>query len=142
MGVNTSGDRTDWVENMSGFMRMSYPSGQSWGAVFITYGEPIDPPRPGWDCSDFDSLLVDLKSEVEGGRVEIGIKDNTDPDNGTETKILVSDLDTIWNTYSFALESFRTADLTAIYVFAEFVFSGGNPQTVYFRNVKYTQNEE
>ena len=36
MGVDSSSDKTDCVTNMDGYMRVSYPSGQTWGAVFIT----------------------------------------------------------------------------------------------------------
>ena len=39
-------------------------------------------------------------------------EDNTDPDNGSERKVQVSDLTPEWQTFTFPLSSFDTADLT------------------------------
>jgi len=140
MGVNTSEGRTDWlIDSKKGFMRMDYPEGQRWGAVFITVGEPQSKvsERKTEDLSKFKYLTVDLKGEVAGESVEIGLKDNTDPDDGRETKIKISDLTTEWKTYKFELKNFETADLSRLYVVIEFVFTGENARTVYFRNIRY-----
>ncbi len=138
MGVNTSGGLTGWVTDLGGYMRMAYPPGQSWGAVFITVGPPRLPPRPGKNLSAYQSLVVELRGEVGGEDVWIGLKDNTDPDNGTETKILIPDLPTGWQTYTFPLSAFTTADRSRLYVVTEFVFEPGTPaETVYFRKIRY-----
>jgi exo-beta-1,3-glucanase (GH17 family) len=138
MGVNTSGGITNWVTDMGGYMRMAYPPGQSWGAVFITFGPPVPFPRPGQNLYAYNSLSIEMRGEVGGEDVWIGLKDNTDPDNGTETKIPVQDLTTTWQTYTFPLSSFVTADKTRLYVVTEFVFEPGTPaETVYFRRIRY-----
>jgi hypothetical protein len=138
MGVDTSGGLTNWVTDMNGYMRMDYPSDQSWGAVFITVGSPTDPPRPGRDLSGYQSLSLELRGEVGGEYVWIGLKDNTDRDNGSETKIRVSDLTTDWQTVTFSLSDFVTADLTRLYVVIEFVFEPGTlAETIYFRRIQY-----
>jgi hypothetical protein len=138
MGVNTSGGCTDWVDDMNGYMRMAYPSGQDWGAVFITVGKPRNPPRPGRDLSNYQTLSLELRGELGGEQVWVGLKDNTDRDDGRETKIRVSSLPTDWRTFTFPLSSFDTADLTRLYVVTEFVFEPGTPaETVYFRNIQY-----
>src|ERR1039457_6398131 len=48
MGVNSSGGKTDWLKRDFGqnCLKMSYPYGQSWGAVLVTVGMPKEPPRP------------------------------------------------------------------------------------------------
>ncbi len=137
MGVDSSGQRRDWLETTEGAMKMAYPAGQSWGAVFITVGPPADPPRPWKDFSPFRTLSVELRGKNGGESVEIGIKDSSDPDDGSETKTLVSQLSSEWKTYEFLLSSFDSADLGELYVVAEFVFAGPTAQTVYFRNVRY-----
>lgn len=137
IGVNSSTGLTNWLLDLNGYMKMEYPSNQTWGAVFITVGPPTDPPRPSQDLSSYTTLSVDLKGENGGEELEIGIKDNTDPDDGTETKIKILGLTTEWQTYTFSLLDFTTADLTRIYVVVEFVFSGPDAQTVFFRNVIY-----
>ncbi|MCP4536168.1 MAG: hypothetical protein GY832_03390 [Chloroflexi bacterium] len=138
MGVNTSDGLTGWVADMGGYIRMDYPSGQDWGAVFITWGEPTGRPRPYVDLSNYRTLSLELRGEVGGEMVWIGLKDNTDPDNGSETKFLVDNLTTEWQTFTFRLSDFKTAKLTKLYVVTEFVFGPNTPtETVYFRNIRY-----
>jgi exo-beta-1,3-glucanase (GH17 family) len=138
MGVNTSGGLTDWVTDMGGYMRMDYPGDQDWGAVFITVGPPEDPPRPSRDLSAYQTLSLELRGEVGGEDVWIGLKDNTDEDDGSETKIKVSGLTTDWQTITLPLSDFVTADPTRLYVVTEFVFEQGTPaETVYFRRIQY-----
>ncbi|MGD0766141.1 MAG: hypothetical protein ABR978_07525, partial [Dehalococcoidia bacterium] len=137
MGVDSSNQRRDWLQQTGDGMTMAYPSGQAWGAVFITVGSPVNPPRPWKDFSSFHTLRVDLRGQSGGESVDIGIKDYADPDNGGESKVRVSNLSTEWRTYEFPLSSFPTADLQRLYLPAEFVFSGSTAETVYFRSVQF-----
>ena len=138
MGVNTSHGRTGWVSDMNGHMCMAYPQGQNWGAVFITVGRPTNVNRPGRDLSAYHTLSLELKGSTGGERVWIGLKDNTDRDDGRETRIPVSNLAPEWRGYTFPLSDFWTADLSRLYVVTEFVFEPGTPaETVCFRNVQY-----
>jgi hypothetical protein len=137
MGQDSSAGPQPWVTDMKGYMKMSYPSGLDWGALFITVGKPRNPPRPGRDFSAYKTLSVDLKGEKGGELVNIGIKDNTNPDDGSEVRITVQ-VTSDWKTYALPLSQFTTADLTRLYVVAEFVFEPGwPPETVYFRNIRY-----
>lgn len=135
MGVNTSGGITNWVTTKNGYICMSYPASQSWGAVFITVGKPKDPPRPAKDLSKYQMLYLELRGAKGGESVLVGLKDNTDPDDGSETKVIISDLNTEWKSYQISLSRFRTADLRRIYIVTEFVFEN-KPQTVCFRTIK------
>ena len=137
MGVDSSQHRQDWLELADDGMKMAYPAEQAWGAVFITVGPPVVPPRPWKDFSSFGTLTLDLRGETGGESLEIGIKDSTDLDDGMESRVLVSGLSTEWQTYEFPLASFATAALGGLYVVAEFVFSGSASQSVYFNNVRY-----
>ncbi|MBK8900557.1 MAG: hypothetical protein IPM53_05195 [Anaerolineaceae bacterium] len=138
MGVNTSGGQTNWVTDHAGHMCMSYPPNQSWGAVFVTFGTPKPPPRPGRDLSAYQTLSLDLKGSIGGESVRLALKDNTDPDNGSEAKVLISNLKTSWQTYNIPLAAFNTADLTRLYMVTGFVFESGTPaETVCFRNIRY-----
>lgn len=136
MGVDTDQKVRDWLTNQNGYMKMEYPTGQAWGAVFITVGTPTNPPRPFQNFSGYSTLSVEMKGENGGEIVDIGIKDNTDPDNGRETKQTVT-LTGKWQVYEFSLNNFVTADLSHLYVPVEFVFGGRNERIVYFRNVQY-----
>lgn len=137
MGVNTSEGRTDWVTDHGGFMRMSYPAGQDWGAVFITVGPPTDRDRPGKVLSMYRTLSMEMRGAVGGEVVWIGLKDNTDPDDGSERK-LKRTLSAQWSHHDFDLRGFDTADLDRLYVVTEFVFESGTPaEVVDFRNIRY-----
>lgn len=136
MGVNTSEGRTDWVEPDGDSMKMAYPSEQAWGAVFVTVGPPKDQPRPGIDLSAYSTLLVEIRGDP-GTTFEIGIKDNTQLDDGNEAKVIVP-LFSTYRTYAIPLSMFNRADTSRLYVVAEFVFSGPQAQTAWFRRIKFT----
>jgi exo-beta-1,3-glucanase (GH17 family) len=137
MGVDTGPGRlSNWVSDLGGQLCMNYPGGQDWGTVFITNGPPQPPgSRPGQNLSQYARLYVELKGAAGDQAVRIGVKDNSDPDNGTETKFTVTPpLD--WQGYSFPLADFQTADTNNLYVMIEFVF-GSDPANICFRNVMY-----
>jgi len=140
MGVNSSGGRTDWLESESSDFKMSYPANQTWGAVFITVGPPTDPPRPFRDFSAYHILSVEMKGGTGSKTIDLGIKTNTQRDDGTESK-KTETLTQDWRVYEVALSDFKKTDPSRLYVVAEFVFGGSNPQTVYFRNIKYLKRE-
>ncbi len=138
MGVDTSDELRNWVTDMDGFMRMAYPPGQDWGTVFITVGTPAPvSQRQSRDFSQYRTLAVDLRGKQGGEIIHIGLKDSDDPDNGRETKILVT-LANDWRTYEFPLSDFTSADLTKLYIPIEFVFEPEvESETVDFRNIRY-----
>jgi hypothetical protein len=138
LGVDASDGRVDWVSDMNGYMCMDHPSGRSWGTVYITVGPPTLAPRPGRDMSGYQTLSFELRGEAGGEYVFVGLKDNADRDDGTETKIRVSNLTTEWQTFTLPLSEFITADLTRLYVVTEFVFELHTPaETVCFRHIQY-----
>jgi hypothetical protein len=136
MGVNSSENRTNWLTAAEGYCRMSYPANQAWGAVFITVGSPKQPPRPFRDFSAYRILSIEMKGEAGTRIIEVGIKSNSQPDDGSETKLSVN-LTPDWKAYEFPLEKFGGTDISRLYVVAEFVFSGSDRQTVYVRNIRY-----
>lgn len=141
MGVDTGPSQLrDWAKVQGdGSLCMAYPPNQDWGAVFITFGGDPKPPREriGKDFSSYKTLAIDMKGERGGEKVWIGLKDQYDRDDGSETKIPVS-LTSGWKTYTFPLGKFKTADLTKLYVVTEFVFEGDIPaETVCFNKIEY-----
>lgn len=161
IGVNTGAGKTDWLnENKSDwtlthdYMKMAYPGDAVFGAVFIVVA-PMAPlermgERKAFDYRLFTKLQVELKGEVGGEKVKIGLKDINDPDDGAETKYMIANLTTEWQTYEIPLSVFPKegrATLSQIYLPLEFVWDNdsGNglnaltPTTVFFRNVKYVK---
>lgn len=138
MGVDSSERRTDWAGVEGGELCMRYPNGQRWGTVFITVGAPRDPPRPGRDFSEYSQLIIEARGKPDGAQVWVGMKDNMDPDDGSESKIIVEELASDWSRYSFDLARFRTADIASLYVATEFVFDGPSPATVCVNSIEFT----
>ena len=139
VGVDSSGRRRDWLRMTRDGLELAYPAGQAWGAVFVTVGEPSDPPRPWKDFSPFRTLSVELRGERGGESLEIGLKDACDRDDGSETKIPIDSCSTEWTTVRIPLARFRSADLKQLYVPIEFVFSGAQARTVQVRDVRFLQ---
>jgi hypothetical protein len=79
-----------------------------------------------------------MKGGNGGEQIEIGVKTNTQPDDGSETKVPVT-LTSEWKTYSIALNRFEGTDLDKVYVACEFVFSGADAETIYVRNISYAK---
>jgi hypothetical protein len=138
MGVDSSAHFTKWVEDLYGEMKASYPAGQDWGVVFITVGDPS--PRSlqnSMDLRQYGTLSVELRGEMGGEKVYIGLKDKTQPEPSTETKILVHPT-SAWKTYTFDLSEFTRVDMSKVYIPIEFVFPDQtDPETIHFRNIRY-----
>jgi hypothetical protein len=157
MGVNTSERLHDWVKptEEKDALMLAYPGDPVWGAVFVTVGKPRDSDRPGLDYSAFRTLQIEMRGENGDEAVDIGIKDSTQPDNGTEARVPVK-LTRAWQPYQIAVYRFAgfaalppgirwpiehdpplfPTDLHHLYVVCEFVF-GVKPETVYVRQVRY-----
>lgn len=136
MGVDSSDHVKKWVRKLPEYLEIAFPAYQEWAVVFITVGKPVDPPRSKWvDFSAYKTLSIDMRGEKGGELVEIGIKSNIQEDDGTETKITVK-LIPEWKTYTFSLTEFQGADVSHLYVVAEFVYNNKHPQTIHVKNIK------
>jgi hypothetical protein len=137
VGLNTSGGQTNWLScEANSHLVVRYPAGQSWGAVFFTYGPAVDTNRPGQDLSAYQTLTLEMSGDG-GTSVDVGIKDAGQRDEGGETK-LSAVLTADWQNYTFPLTRFTGADLRRLYVVAELVFSGASAQTVRVRRIVYS----
>ena len=137
MGVNTSENNTAWVKKVADAQVMEYPGG-TWGAVFVTIGNPVKlGKRPFKDISAFTAITIELKG-AKGKTILIGLKSNTDNDDGSETKVPIQILNNEWNVYTIKLDKFESADTKHIYVIPEFVFDD-QPQTITVRNIQFIQ---
>ena len=140
MGVDTSEQQRTWVRkwNDGECFQLSYPKDQSWGAMFITAGQPVPPSsrHTSLDISAFQTLAIEMKAEDNGAVIDIGIKSINQPDDGTEIRVTKT-LTTEWKTYEIPLNQFSGADLKKIYVAAEFVFGGHEQEIVYVRSIRY-----
>lgn len=135
--VNTDRGLTSWLTRTGDEMQAAYPTDQLFGFVAIVLaGNSNLGSRPSRDMSSYRTLQVQMRGAVGGETFDVGIKDNTDPDDGSETKRTIT-VSSSWQTYSFTLADFRTADLRRLYLLFEIVFNGRNGRTVFFKDVRY-----
>jgi hypothetical protein len=138
LGVDTNQRSRRWLHATSSELRMAYPPGQQWGAVFAVVGriQQSIGARRTRDFSAFHTLAVSMRGARGGEIVEIGLKDKTDSDDGSETRIRQK-LTREYKTYTFPLGDFRTANLQELYVVTEFVFGGPEPSTIFVNRIEF-----
>ncbi len=138
LGMDSSEHLHQWLTSNDGMLVLTYPANQQWGAMFITVGRPVPPGhRASLDLSAYRSLVVDLRSPVDGQCVRIGIKDKDQPDNGSEVTVQRC-LTAQWSTITLALNAFTGVDLTHLYVVFEVLFQGSSGATLDVRNIRYS----
>jgi len=134
--VNTDRGRTEWLTLGSDGLQAAYPPGQVWGFIgCVVRGNSTLGSRSGVDLRGYRSLQLQIKA-TSNVDVQVGLKDTTDPDSGVESRQSVA-VTTSWQTKSFNLGDFTTADLSRIYMLFEVVFAGSNAQTVNVRDVRF-----
>jgi hypothetical protein len=140
IGINTSAGLTNWLtpSPAEGDLKMVCPGGQTWCAMFITAGASLTTfPRPGLDLSMYQTMMVEVRGDP-GTTIDVGIKDTTQPDDGTEAKVSLP-VGSNWVTYAIPLSRFVGANLKKIYMPCEFVFAGGTrPQTLHVNSITYS----
>ena len=147
MGVNTSGSKTDWVEDHEEYMECRYPEGQGWGAIFITVGTATEDKekRETKDFSKYKFLTLDIKGEEGGEKVSVGFKTRNDPDDGKEPKYALKEITKEWKKMKIPLSKFDRGKeswknrLKTTYVACELVFEGKSARTVSYRNIRYEE---
>jgi len=140
LGIDTSEQRRDWASPAEDSIRLEYPVAQDWGAAFIFVDLEEWENRPFIDLSAYSTLEVEMRSDNTYLDVEVGMKDNDDPDNGREPKNR-EPLRNDWHVHQFPMAEFqryRYADPARIYIPMELVFdtSWAVPQVVYLRSVR------
>src|SRR5579862_4202355 len=107
LGINTSNGITNWLlleppPPAPGDLKMVCPGAQAWCAMFITDGPAVSTyPRLGFDVSMYQTLIVEIEGDP-GTTIQIGIKDATQPDDGTETKVTLP-VTSNWTTFAIPL---------------------------------------
>ena len=140
LAVNTSTSKHDWTSADGNALKLAYPGDPVFGSASITFGPPVDKNRPGTDLSAFSTLLVEMRGDP-GKTVQVGIKDKTQPDGGSEVTVRVT-LTADWRTYAIPLSIFSQdapkVDLRQVFDIVEFVFAGAQPITAFVRDVRYS----
>jgi exo-beta-1,3-glucanase (GH17 family) len=143
LGIDTSGKMRKWASAAEDALKLAYPTGQQWGAAYLYVNQKLRGGRPYIDLSEFSTIEIEMRGENGGEKVSVGVKDNSDPDNGKEIKKTI-ELSNEFKPYRFSLADFqigRFADPAKMYIPVEFVFgkSGAQPETIYIRSVRFVK---
>ena len=106
------------------------------GCCFCHCGTTQKPSATVRGFSIYDTLLVEVRGD-SGSTVEVGVKDVTQSDDGTEAKVILPLFEN-WRTYAIPVTQFNRAALGSLFVVAEFVFSGPQSQNAWCRTIRYT----
>ena len=132
----SSGVDNGWVKESNGELCMEYPDGHEWGAVYITPSELDDLTQSHRDLSRYSKLSFEARTETSNPLVQVGIKDFTDLDDGSESKYRIEGLTGASKAYEYELEDFKTAEIDQLYILIEFVFFEPGT-TICVKNIQY-----
>ena len=126
------------VEAVDDRLDVAYSGGTEWAALWLAVNRAAEE-RPSLDFSGFDTLRLEMKSDVGGESVLVHVKDRDDPDDGTQTNVELVLTDD-WQVYEIDLDRFDTADLSRLTVVLGFAFFA-EPQSFSIRNARYLKND-
>jgi exo-beta-1,3-glucanase (GH17 family) len=131
-------DEAERVDKSPAF-RLDYRSDQCWGSVFVTASKPTPsvPERAVMDLSSYDRIAIDLRRISGDDYLEIAIKNPEWPDDGTESKVVISGLSGSWQTAVIPLSSFAPTDLRRLFVVSSVNLQGMHPQTIDIAEIRY-----
>ena len=135
-GIAAADGSVDWGNFELNEIVIDFPE-IAWGAYYFYIGDGTYQQRKTKDYSVYQSLTLELKGKNGGESVYIALKDDTDPDDGSESKILLT-LTNEWATYTIPLTAFETADLKRLFVVPSFIFQG-TQQTIKIKNIEFVK---
>lgn len=117
-----------------GTVEISFPK-YDWGVCYFYNGNGSIEQIRTKDFSIYNTLKLELKGEKGGEKVEIGLKDETNPLDGSETKVELT-LSDEWEFYEIPLKAFKGTNLSKLFFVVEFVFEY-EPRNISVRHIEY-----
>ncbi|MBC3759798.1 hypothetical protein H7U19_15400 [Hyunsoonleella sp. SJ7] len=127
---------TNNVTSENGYASFHYPDNTlDWFATLINI-DALNGRISYLDFSKYSTLTLEMKGETGGETFEVTMKDIIDPPDGSEKRALVTLTDQ-WQTYTFNLNEFETADKSMIQVPLAIVFQGPKGMTIHVKTIKF-----
>ena len=115
-------------------MRLDFPK-TDWAAYFFYNGFGSLEQVRVKEYSVYKTLRLELKGEQGGENIMIAMKDESNPTDGSETRVPLT-LSETWETYEIPTSSFSPTDLSKLFMPTIFVFEK-EPTTIYIRNIEF-----
>jgi exo-beta-1,3-glucanase (GH17 family) len=138
LGIDNESHEYGWIDVGDSTLRIDFLPNQAWAAVMITVGRPQKPGQrtETIDLTACQTMTVGLRTTTADVEVNIGMKDQDDPDDGSETLIPVV-VNSTTPLYHIALAEFESADLSAIYLPFELVYFGDEALTILIDSIHF-----
>ncbi|GAB5526315.1 MAG: hypothetical protein Roseis2KO_41870 [Roseivirga sp.] len=117
-----------------GEIESNFP-GMDWGVFYYYVGSGSVEDLATRDFSSYDTLRLELKGKLGGEKVQISIKDETNPTDGSESKVPLT-LTNEWKVYNIPLSKFEGTNLKKLFMPAAIIFQG-EPVTASVKNIEY-----
>lgn len=115
-------------------VRVDFP-GMAWGVFYIYVGQGSVEQLETRDYSSYNTLRLELKGEKGGEKIQISIKDETNPTDGSEAKVSLT-LTNEWKVYDIPLSKFEGTNLKKLFMPAAFIFEK-DAATISIKNIEY-----
>lgn len=127
---------SNYVTIENGYALFDYPDNTlDWFATLINI-DALNGRISYLDFSKYSTLTLEMKGASGGENFEITMKDIIDPTDGTEKRVSLTLTDK-WQTYTFKLNEFETADKHMILAPLALVFQGSKGMTVHIKTILF-----
>ena len=116
--------------------RIDFPAIE-WGVSYFYVGKGSVEQLATKDYSSFKTIRLELKGKKGGEQIKIALKDETNPTDGSETKVPLT-LINEWKWYEIPLSAFEGTNLKKLFMPLAFVFEK-NATAIGIRNVEYVK---
>jgi hypothetical protein len=115
-------------------LQVDFP-GMEWGVFYIYVGQGSVEQLETRDYSSYNTLRLELKGEKGGEKIQISIKDETNPTDGSEAKVPLI-LTNEWKIYDIPLSKFEGTNLKKLFMPAAFIFEK-DAAVISIKNIEY-----
>lgn len=129
--------RFDSLQMRDEELRVDYPGGQDWVAVYWSCANVAEEQRPHMDFSRFTKLQLELKGDRGGEKLLVHVKDADYPDDQSPISVELT-LASDWQSYEIDLAEFKPNDLSRLHVVLGFlIYPAEHPLAFSVRNARY-----
>ncbi|WP_235299368.1 DUF6090 family protein [Portibacter marinus] len=93
---------------------------EPWAVLYFYTGYGVPDPNRVKDFSNFETLRLKLRGTQGGEKVDIALKDITNPTDGSETKVQLT-LTNEWQFYDISLNKFKPTNMEKLFMVTSFI---------------------
>jgi hypothetical protein len=108
---------------------------EPWATAYFYVGNGVPDPDRVKDFSKFETLRLRLRGTQGGEKVAIGLKDISNPTDGSETKVQLT-LTNEWQFYNIPLDKFKPTNLEKLFIVTSFI-AENQAMTIEVESIEY-----